>query len=74
MIYIGECKNSILVSQEKILEAIFHKETDQDRFGRNIENKSVLSFWLSQMLNTSKRLQEDNFANWTIHKTCAFNN
>ena len=35
-----------------IFEDIFHKETQQGRFDWGTENKSVLSFWLSQMLDT----------------------
>lgn len=54
MIYIGECKNAILINRGMILETIFHRGTHQGRFDWSIENKGVLSCWLSQMLNTKK--------------------
>ena len=49
-----------------ILDAIFYRGTHHGRFYYGIENKGVLLFWLSQILNTKKRLQGDNFANATV--------
>ena len=66
MTYIGECKNAILISRGMILDAIFYRGTHYVRFCYGIENKVVLSFWLSQILNTKKSLQGDNFANATV--------
>ena len=66
MIYIGECKNAILINWGMILDTIFYRGTHHGRFDYGIENKGVLSFWLSQILNTKKRLQGDNFANATV--------
>ena len=64
-IFIGakECKNTNLNNRGIILEDIFHRGTHQSRFHWGIKNKGVLSFWFSQMLNTKKLLQGDNFAN-----------
>ena len=52
-IFIG-VKNSyvIPINRGMIFEDIFHKETQQGRFDWGTENKGVLSFWLSQMLDT----------------------
>ena len=66
MIYIGECKNAILINRGMILDAIFYRGTHHGRFYYGIENKGVLLLWLSQILNTKKRLQGDNFANATV--------
>ena len=63
MIYIPECKNKTLINQGIILDATFYRGTHQGRFDCGMKNKSVLSFWLNQMLNTKKRLQGDNFTN-----------
>ena len=46
----------LLLTGERFYRLFFHRGAHQGRLDWGIENKRVLSFWLSQMLSTKKHV------------------